>query len=273
MPTLGISIDSECDDNRHCFAEHFNAVHTADQRVCATTPACDRKVESFSVHAICAPVDSLVTCAGQVCPVLAVPSLDIDTVSHVQPITDSLPAELTTEQRQRAISLLRANAAVFSRHEYDVGRTDLIDCKINTGDHLPIAQPLRRHARVYLDQIDESVDKMLHAGIIEPAASPWCSNIVAVPKADGSIRVTIDYRTLNGITYKDKFPLPRISYCFDAMSGSIFFSTIDLSASFFRSQSRVNRTVIKLRSSHAKVSFASSPCHRVMPTVQVCSVG
>jgi len=61
---------------------------------------------------------------------------------------------------------------------------------------------------------------MLAAGIVEPAASPWSSNIVAVPKSDGSIRVTIDYRSLQEITYKDKFPLPRIADCFDAMSGS-----------------------------------------------------
>jgi len=46
--------------------------------------------------------------------------------------------------------------------------------------------------------------------------------------------VTIDYRSLNEITYKDKFPLPRIADCFDAMSGSVYFSTIDLSASFFQ---------------------------------------
>jgi len=90
---------------------------------------------------------------------------------------------------------------VYLAHDYHVGHTDLIDCKINTGDHHPIAQPLRRHARVHLDIIDEAVDKMLVAGIIEPTASPWSSNIVAVPKADGSIRVMIDYRLHNEVTY------------------------------------------------------------------------
>jgi len=50
-------------------------------------------------------------------------------------------------------------------------------------------------------KLTEVVDKMLAVGIVEPAASPWSSNIVAVPKADGSIRVMIDYRLHNEVTY------------------------------------------------------------------------
>ena len=75
---------------------------------------------------------------------------------------------------------------------------------------------------------------MLTVEIIEPAASLWSSNIVAVPKPDGSTRATVDYRLLNDITYKIRFSLPRIADCFDAMNDSVYFSTIDFSASFFQ---------------------------------------
>ena len=135
-------------------------------------------------------------------------------VSHIQPIVDKLPSSLTPDQRERAIELIKRNADVFSRSEYDVGCTDFLTARIVTDDHRPITEPLRRHARAYLDVIDETVDRMCQAGIAEPACSPWSANLVVVAKKDEhgkptTPRVTIDFRGLNAITYKDKFPLPQ----------------------------------------------------------------
>ena len=74
---------------------------------------------------------------------------------------------------------------------------------------------------------------MLQAKIIEEAANPWASNLVVVPRPGNPVpRITVDYRKLNAITYRDRFPLPRISDCLDAMSGSACFSALDLSCSF-----------------------------------------
>jgi len=154
---------------------------------------------------------------------------------HVIPIIDSLPDELSDEQRRLAIGLIKRNADVFSRHDMDLGRTNLVECTIDTGINRPVAQPLRRHARAHLDVIDNSVDKMLEAGIIEPASSPWSSNVVLVPKAgNNGFRMTVDYRNLNAITWKQKWPLPRIADCLDAMRGSKYSGVLDLSHSFFQ---------------------------------------
>ena len=155
--------------------------------------------------------------------------------SHIDPVIATLPDDLTIDERDRAVQLLTANADIFSRHEFDYGRTGLLTFSIDTGDHRPIAQPLRRHPRAYLDLIDETVNKLLQAKVIEPAASPWNFNVVLVAKPNNPIpRVTIDYRALNAITYKDHFPLPKIRECLDTLSGSIYFSTLDLSGSFFQ---------------------------------------
>ena len=132
---------------------------------------------------------------------------------HVQPIIDSLPLELSDEQRQRAIGLLKRNADVFSRHSMDLGRTHLIDHVIDTGDHRPVEEPLRRHAKTHLGIIDAAVEAMLQSGIVERAASPWSSNVVVCTKKDGAPRITIDYRKLNNITYRDRWLLARISDC------------------------------------------------------------
>jgi len=106
---------------------------------------------------------------------------------------------------------------------------------IDTGNHPPIAEPLRRHPKIYLDVIDDSINRLVDAGICEPCNLPWAANIVLVKKKDSAVpRVTVDFRKLNEITLKDKFPLPRISDCLDALSGAVYFSSIDQSHSFFQ---------------------------------------
>ena len=84
-------------------------------------------------------------------------------MNYLKPALDSLPPNLTVEQRDAAIDLLVRNADVFSKHEYVLGRTDLISFKINTGDHGPIARPLSPHPRVHLDVIDKKVENMFMA--------------------------------------------------------------------------------------------------------------
>ena len=74
---------------------------------------------------------------------------------------------------------------------------------------------------------------MLEASIVELAASPWSSNIVLVARPGGANpRMTVDFRGLNQITYRDKFPLARISHCQGVMSDSTFFSFLVMSSSF-----------------------------------------
>ena len=155
--------------------------------------------------------------------------------SHVDSVIATLPADLTADERSRAVQLITANADIFSKHEFDYGRSDLLEYSIDTADHKPIAQGMRRHPMAYLDLIDDTVNQLLRSKVIEPAASPSNFNVVLVVKPGNPIpRVTIDYRALNAITYKDHYPIPRIADCIDALSGSVFFSTLDLSGSFFQ---------------------------------------
>ena len=119
---------------------------------------------------------------------------------------------MSVSERERVISLIKSYADVFSVSEYNVGCTDIMTASINTGDARPFAERLRTHARAYRDVVDVEVDKLLKAGIIEEAASPWNSNLVLILKKEtGKLRVTVDLRRLNELSYKDKHPLPRIS--------------------------------------------------------------
>jgi len=104
------------------------------------------------------------------------------------------------EQRGQAESLIRKHGYIFSRHEYDIGRTLWVKHTIDTGNHRPIRQPLRRHPFEYLEMIDRQVEEMTRNSIVEPASSPWASNVVLVKKKDGILRFCVDYRQLNAIT-------------------------------------------------------------------------
>ena len=69
--------------------------------------------------------------------------------------------------------------------------------------------------------------------IIQPFKSPWASSVVLVKK-DGTTSFCVDYRKLNTVTYKDAYPLPRIDDTLQALSGSKWFSTIDLLSGYWQ---------------------------------------
>ena len=146
----------------------------------------------------------------------------------------ALPPNLDADQRRVAESLLRRYEDTFSKSDYDLGQTDLVMHRIDTGDNRPFRQPLRRHPVSQLPIIDEHVDQMLRQGIVEPAASPWSSNVVLVRRKDNKYRFCIDYRRLNAVTYQDVYPLPRIESCLDALNGAGWFSTLDLRSGYWQ---------------------------------------
>jgi len=87
-----------------------------------------------------------------------------------------------------------------------------------------------------LPVIDEHVQHMLEHDVIEPAALPWCSNVVMVRKQDSTMRLCIDCCKLNGLTTKNKFPLPKIDTCLDMLNGCEFFSTCDLCWGYWQTE-------------------------------------
>jgi len=151
-----------------------------------------------------------------------------DPHSYIQCLIDGLPDDLTDEQRTRATAFIRSRSNVFSHSEYDIGRTQIIPHRIDTGDNAPHFEQLRRHPTTQLPMIDEHVEHMLAHDVIELAASLWSSNVVMVHKQDGSMRFCVDYRKVNELIKKDKFPLPKIDTCLDTLNSCQYYSSCDL---------------------------------------------
>ena len=124
-----------------------------------------------------------------------------DNTQYATDLVDEAHESLTLPDRERLLKLLVEYRDVFSLSEFDLGRAKGVCHEIDTGDARPIRQPLWPQPRVKQGEIDRQVHEMLQHSVIEPAQSPWASNIVVVSKKDGTSRVCIDYRQLNADSY------------------------------------------------------------------------
>ncbi|GJU93809.1 putative reverse transcriptase domain-containing protein [Tanacetum coccineum] len=83
-----------------------------------------------------------------------------------------------------------------------------------------------------LEELSGQLKELQDKGFIRPSSSPWGAPVLFVKKKDGSFRMCIDYRELNKLTVKNRYPLPRIDDLFDQLQGSQFFSKIDLRSGY-----------------------------------------
>jgi hypothetical protein len=87
-------------------------------------------------------------------------------------------------------------------------------------------------SRPELVELKRQIDELLEKGYIRPSTSPWPAPILFVEKKDGTKRMCIDYRALNEVTIKNKYPLPRIEDLFDQLRGAGVFSKIYLRSGY-----------------------------------------
>ena len=99
---------------------------------------------------------------------------------------------------------------------------------------MPIKQRPYRTSPECKHEIDRQVEDMLQKGIVQESVSPWSSPVVLVKKKDGgSLRFCVDFRRVNRVTRKDSFPMPLVSETLDALSGTKYFSTLDLKSGYW----------------------------------------
>ncbi|GJU87528.1 putative reverse transcriptase domain-containing protein, partial [Tanacetum coccineum] len=97
----------------------------------------------------------------------------------------------------------------------------------------PVARAPYRLAPSEMKELSEQLKELSDKGFIRPSSSPWGAPVLFVKKKDGSFRMCIDYRELNKLTVKNRYPLPRIDDLFDQLQGSSVYSKIDLRSDKF----------------------------------------
>ncbi|GJY50587.1 putative reverse transcriptase domain-containing protein [Tanacetum coccineum] len=96
----------------------------------------------------------------------------------------------------------------------------------------PVARAPYRLAPSEMKELSEQLQELSDKGFIRPSSSPWGAPVLFVKKKDGSFRMCIDYRELNKLTVKNRYPLPRIDDLFDQLQGSSIYSKIDLRSGY-----------------------------------------
>jgi hypothetical protein len=110
----------------------------------------------------------------------------------------------------------------------------------------PISKRAYRVSGPELVELKKQIDELSEKGYIRPSTSPWTAHVLFVEKKDGTRRMCIDYRALNEVTIKNKYPLPRIEDLFDQLRGASVFSKIDLRSGYHQLRIRpsdISKTV------------------------------
>ena len=106
------------------------------------------------------------------------------------------------------------------------------DIKLN--DNTPISQKPYRTPFAKEKVINESIQKMLEMKVVEHSDSDWSSPIVLVKKSNGSERFCVNYRKLNDVIIKDRFPTPSIESKLNKLYGCTFFTSLDCTSGYWQ---------------------------------------
>ncbi|GJR19767.1 putative reverse transcriptase domain-containing protein [Tanacetum coccineum] len=120
-------------------------------------------------------------------------------------------------------------------------------------ESVPVAQAPYRLAPSKMKELSKQLQELFDKGFIRPSSSPWGASVLFIKKKDGSFRMCIDYRELNKLTMKNRYPLPRIDDLFDQLQGSNIYSKIDLRSGYHQLRVReqdIPKTALRTRYGH-----------------------
>ena len=139
---------------------------------------------------------------------------------------------VTGGQRRRLEQHVRRHADVYTTR---LGRSKSTTMIIPTGDAAPVFARNYRLSTAEKAAIDTEVTRLLGLGVVEAAASRWCSRLVLVPKKCGGLRVCCDWRAVNArLSESYSFPLPAVAECLEGLAGKRWFASLDLAHGYWQ---------------------------------------
>ena len=160
------------------------------------------------------------------------------TASAQEPKSDipvDLDEDLLNEQQKSKIQeVLQQYSDVFAFSSTELGNAKETKHQIKLTDNTPFKDRARRIPPAMYEEVKNHLEEMLACGAIRHSNSPWSSNVVLVRKKDGRLRLCLDFRKLNSRTIRDAYQLPRIEETLDNLSGSTWFSSLDLQSGYWQ---------------------------------------
>ncbi|GJU79443.1 putative reverse transcriptase domain-containing protein [Tanacetum coccineum] len=158
------------------------------------------------------------------------------------------------EKRLEDVPILLDFPKVFPKDLSGLPPTQQMEFRIDlVPGTAPVARAPYRLAPSEMKELSEQLKELSDKGFIRPSSSPWGAPVLFVKKKDGSFRMCIDYRELNKLTVKNRYPLPRIDDLFDQLQGSSIYSKIDLRSSYHQLRVReedILKTAFRIRYGH-----------------------
>lgn len=156
----------------------------------------------------------------------------IDIEEHIKKL--NVNEKLDASERDAVLNVVRQFQHVFSWDKSDLGLTNLVEHTIDLTTDNPVKSAPYKTQPAKQKIIDEQVNEMLEQNIIENSKSPFASPVVLAKKKNGEWRFCVDFRSLNNVTVKDAYPLPRMDDTLQALHGNSFFSSLDLLTGFWQ---------------------------------------
>lgn len=156
---------------------------------------------------------------------------------HTTDITEpmlNIGKAVSNEHKDRLVKILNKYKHCFASNLNELGCTNATEMSIEINDSRPIVFRPYRLSHHEREQVRNMVDEMLSAGIIRESTSEYASPIILVRKPDGSLRMCIDYRKLNSVTVKERYPMPIIEDEIARLSGQAYFITLDLASGYYQ---------------------------------------
>ncbi|GJS13160.1 hypothetical protein Tco_0407632 [Tanacetum coccineum] len=144
-------------------------------------------------------------------------------------ITEKKPKDKSEDKRLEDVPTVRDFWEVFPKDLPGLPPTRQVEFQIGLVTGVaPVARAPYRLAPSEMKELSDQLQELFDKGFIRPSSSPWGALVLLVKKKDGSFHMCIDYRELNKLTVKNRYPLLRIDDLFDQLQGSSVYSKIDL---------------------------------------------
>lgn len=167
----------------------------------------------------------------------SVSELNVPEQTPLSPIDESqikLGEAVSETDKARLLELLQRYRKCFAFSLDELGCTDVTQMKIELNSDRPVVYRPYRLSHHEREKVRTMVDDMLEAGIIRESVSNYASPIILVRKKDGNLRMCIDYRMLNSVTVKERYPMPIIDDEVCRLAGQAWFITLDLMSGYYQ---------------------------------------
>ncbi|GJR60652.1 putative reverse transcriptase domain-containing protein [Tanacetum coccineum] len=173
---------------------------------------------------------------------------------YLAQVTSKKAEDKSEEKRLEDVPIIREFPEVFPDDLPGLPPARQVEFQINlVPGAAPVARTPYRLAPAKMQELSTQLQELSDKGFIRPSSSPWGAPVLFVKKKDGSFRMCIDYRELNKLTVKNRYPLPRIDDLFDQLQGSRVYSKIDLRSGYHQLRVReedIPKTAFRTRYGH-----------------------